>query len=272
MGKKLLIGLITLACLLLFASGVFAQEDANRCKDRAPASAPILTSVKTSDKSVTLTWIEAQEPVNAYLLVYSTSEYTEQFGDPNIGGKGTTTYTVNELTNGVKYYFKVRGIHGCKAGKFSNKLAAVPGVPETPEAAKTVYTGPNLSIYKQVLGASTSAATKAAEKKPTTVAADTKTQPPCSKTCLAYPIWIAEILLLVLYFSYIKRIPGFRPVFSIIIPVALAVLFFKTNGTCSSGSFSCKYFLPVNIMIFILMVVVYKQKYLNLKLKLKEHQ
>lgn len=261
LGNQFLIGLITLMCFSFFAPGVFAEENVNRCKDRAPASAPILTSAKAGDRSVTLTWIEAQEPVNAYLLAYSTFEHAVQFGDPNVGGKGTTSYTVNELANGVKYYFKVRGIHGCKAGKFSNKITAVPG---KPKVAKTVTTGPNLSIYKQVLGASTSAATKAAEQEEKiAIAADTQTQQPCSKNCLGLPFWVIEILLLFLYFSFIKHLSFFKPVFSILIPIALSIIFFQTNGTCSSDEFSCKYFVPVSVIIFILMAIVYKQKFIH---------
>lgn len=98
------------------------------CKDGTPNGAPMLQSATTTGPNqITLTWTEVGDPVSYYLVAYGTSSKEYAYGNPNVGGKGTTTYTVEGLARGVTYYFVVRAGNGCKPGSFSNELAAVAG-------------------------------------------------------------------------------------------------------------------------------------------------
>lgn len=96
------------------------------CTDPAPSSAPILLSAVPGINSVTLTWSPAVDPVSYYLVAYGTTSGIYQYGNPNVGGKGTTSYTVTNLSGGVPYYFVVRAGNGCTPGPFSNELSANP--------------------------------------------------------------------------------------------------------------------------------------------------
>ncbi|MBI4092106.1 MAG: chitobiase/beta-hexosaminidase C-terminal domain-containing protein [Candidatus Levybacteria bacterium] len=96
------------------------------CDDSKPGSAPTLTGASAGTNSVTLTWSEASDPVTYYLATYGTSSGAQQFGNPHVGGKGTTSYTVSGLSGGVTYYFKVRAGNGCAPGDYSNELSAAP--------------------------------------------------------------------------------------------------------------------------------------------------
>lgn len=96
------------------------------CNDSKPGSAPTLISVTTGTNSVKLIWTAALNPVSYYLITYGTSTGVQTWGNPNVGGSGTTNYTVNGLSGGTKYYFKVRAGNGCKPGDYSNELSATP--------------------------------------------------------------------------------------------------------------------------------------------------
>ncbi|KKU88224.1 MAG: hypothetical protein UY16_C0011G0017 [Candidatus Gottesmanbacteria bacterium GW2011_GWA2_47_9] len=98
------------------------------CKDGGPTTAPVLTSaVSTSPTQITLTWTEVGDPVSYYLVAYGTASQQYIYGNPNVGGKGTTSYTVGSLNPGTRYYFIVRAGNGCHPGFFSNELSAAAG-------------------------------------------------------------------------------------------------------------------------------------------------
>lgn len=109
------------------------------CGDSAPTVAPMLQSaVSHGPHQITLTWAKAADPVSYYLVAYGTNSKEYIYGNPNVGGKDTTSYTVGGLENGTTYFFVIRAGNGCAPGGFSNELSAVAGgVPQTPTATPT---------------------------------------------------------------------------------------------------------------------------------------
>ncbi|OGM19248.1 hypothetical protein A2686_03830 [Candidatus Woesebacteria bacterium RIFCSPHIGHO2_01_FULL_38_10] len=255
MGKKLFISILLFSYFFVpqALSDVYAIN-AVGCKDKSPASAPVLTSAVAEKDSVTLIWTEAQDPLTYYLVAYGRTETEIEYGSPNVGGRGTTSYVVGKLDQGVKYYFKVRAVNGCKPGKFSNKLSATPGI------SKGVTKTPNLSIYKSVQGASISATypVKAEMEIPAPLATIVEESSKCT-TCISWQLLIVEAILLILYFYLAEKITFLKPIFSIAIPSAMYILFWEINRECSLKEFACKYFLPLEIMIFMVIVIVYKR-------------
>lgn len=121
------------------------------CSATAPAGAPTLTSTVAGTNSVTLTWTEGAGPLTYYLVAYGTSSGSYSYGNPNIGGAGTTSYTVSNLSGDTPYYFVVRAGNGCKPGPFSAEVSATPGGGATSGIAPGFAPG--------VLGESTPSAT-----------------------------------------------------------------------------------------------------------------
>lgn len=96
------------------------------CNDQKPGSAPVLLSAVAGFNSVTLTWSKSSDPVSYYLVTYGTSSGSQAYGNPNVGGSSTTSYTITNLSGGATYYFKVRAGNGCATGEFSNEASAAP--------------------------------------------------------------------------------------------------------------------------------------------------
>lgn len=240
---------------------LFNEAEAIGCKVARPSSPPILYSAAPGDRSVTLSWVEAQDPVTYYLVRYGTSKENFAYGNPNIGGKGTHTFTVSELTNGVKYYFQVMAGNGCKPGEFSNTLTAVPG--QIAQYVQTARGPKNLSLYKQVAGVSTSSAEEKRvdpTKYPAVVAA--QRQNPCGFICSSWPLLLGEAIALLVFF-YVSRKYPLKPTYSVLIPIFTYVIFLSTNKTCGPYDFFCKYFIPLNIMIFISIFILQKYTYMQ---------
>lgn len=98
------------------------------CYDPPPGSSPRLTSaVAKGSSQIVLTWTDAANPVTRYLLSYGLAQGQYIYGNPNIGGQGTTSYTVGSLSPGKKYYFVIQAINGCTPGNFSNEVSAIAG-------------------------------------------------------------------------------------------------------------------------------------------------
>lgn len=94
------------------------------CVDAKPAGTPKLISASATGRNeVTLVWTKASDPVTYYLVAYGTKSGQLEYGNPNVGGKETTNYTVKNLENGKTYYFKVRAGNNCMPGDFSNELS-----------------------------------------------------------------------------------------------------------------------------------------------------
>ena len=96
------------------------------CNDTKPGSAPSGLTAVAGLNSVTLTWNKAGDPVSYYLITYGTSSGSQTYGNPNIGGSSTTSYTITNLSGGVRYYFKVRAGNGCAPGDYSNEASTTP--------------------------------------------------------------------------------------------------------------------------------------------------
>ena len=129
------------------SQGETANVSAPICGDTKPANAPTLLLATAGLNSVTLTWVAAGNPLTYYLVTYGASSGAQTYGNPNIGGSGTTSYTVNGLSGGVRYYFRVRGGNGCMPGDYSNELSVTP--------FGGFVSGPALDFSEGVLGAET---------------------------------------------------------------------------------------------------------------------
>lgn len=139
-------------------SGGSSGSSSSQCVDAKPQSAPKLLSAAVSGRNqVTLTWSKALDPVTYYLVTYGTKPGQPEYGNPNIGGKDTTSYIVKGLENGRDYYFKVRAGNHCMSGEFSNELAV--------KASGDKRTGPATGFKQGVLSAQNQTASIEAELK-----------------------------------------------------------------------------------------------------------
>jgi len=121
--------------------GVGGLPGAPVCSDQPPGGAPRLISAVPGPNSVTLTWEKAPDPVTYYLVAYGVESGSYIYGNPNVGGRETTSYTVGNLSGGTRYYFVVRAGNGCAPGPFSNEVSAVPWGPAVEGAASGFYPG-----------------------------------------------------------------------------------------------------------------------------------
>lgn len=96
----------------------------NSCGDAAPTSAPYLVSAIPSGKNqVMLFWNKATDPVTHYAIVYGTASGKEQYGVLHAGGRDAAMFTIDNLSGGTTYYFRVRAVNGCMNSALSNELS-----------------------------------------------------------------------------------------------------------------------------------------------------
>jgi hypothetical protein len=107
------------------------------CNDQKPESAPfLLLATSSGPNSITLNWLKAKGSVSYYLVTFGTKPGEQLYGNPNVGGSDATAYTINNLSGGKNYYFKVRAGNGCMPGDYSNEVIGrltggyVTGIPE----------------------------------------------------------------------------------------------------------------------------------------------
>lgn len=108
------------------SDGQSPSPSAPVCSAVRPGSSPTLLSAQAGLNSVTLTWSKAANPVTYYLITYGSAPGSQQYGNPNVGGSNTTSYTINGLSGGVKYYFQIRAGNECAPGEYSNEVSATP--------------------------------------------------------------------------------------------------------------------------------------------------
>lgn len=131
--------------IVFYAEGT-SPPSSSTCTDSAPGSTPVLnTAISKDANSVTLTWTDASDPVTYYLVSYGTSSGNYVYGNPNVGGQGTTSYTVGSLATGVTYYFAIRAGNGCTLGPYSNELSAVAGSTATPTPTSAPTVSPTVA-------------------------------------------------------------------------------------------------------------------------------
>lgn len=97
------------------------------CNESAPSLAPMNFRAVAGKNSVTLYWDKPNTNFTYYLIAYSDQASADKYGNPNIGGPNTTSYTVGDLSAGTTYYFKIRTGNGCAPGPFSTIVSATPG-------------------------------------------------------------------------------------------------------------------------------------------------
>ena len=115
-----------------YSGGVFGattpettKAGADSCSDPTPTGIdPWLYSANANDgNSVTIRFTNWQSPVDYFTFEYGTEPGIYQFGVSDIGGKDTTSYTINSLNPNKTYYFRVRTGNGCATGSWSNEIS-----------------------------------------------------------------------------------------------------------------------------------------------------
>lgn len=139
------------------------------CNDSFPNFIPQNFYATSGLNSVTLNWTKPSGNFTYYLIAFGDNQNADKYGNPNIGGPDTTTYTVNNLSSGTTYYFKIRTGNGCAPGPFSAIVSTTPGgqilinpiIPSgfQPGVLGTETTTPSVTDLPLILGEQTSNST-----------------------------------------------------------------------------------------------------------------
>jgi hypothetical protein len=108
------------------SSNTFSIPAAPTCNDSSPGVLiPFLYKAEAKDlNSIAIFLTKAEDPVDHYVLEYGTKSNIYDFGSSNIGGRETSSFTVEALSPSTTYYFRVRAGNGCAVGIWSNEIAA----------------------------------------------------------------------------------------------------------------------------------------------------
>jgi hypothetical protein len=225
--------------------GVGGASAPTVCQDTPPAGAPVLKGITLGVNSATLAWSEAPDPVSYYLIAYGTSHGVYQYGNPNIGGKGTTSYTVTNLSGGTTYYFVVRAGNGCAPGPFSNELYVIP--------SGKVLAGPVTGFLPGVLGVENQVGEKATQ--------EVKGIECLDKNYLWWLPLVIEVGFLAVYLYWLtkKRIRTKRWFIIPLVVAATSQIVHEILGcNCSTGNWCSKYiFINLLILAIFLRVAAY---------------
>ena len=217
--------------------GAVAGAATTVCNDQKPGSSPTLVSAIPGTNNVTLDWNKATDPVSYYLVAYGISPSNNSYGNPNIGDKNTTGYTVSNLSGGVTYCFIVRAGNGCSPGDFSNQICATP--------FGGIVNGIANAFTPNVLGVSTPSAQVAAEKPGEIKGAETVEG---CQNCFWWPIILAEAIIIFIYRRKFRK--KWWP--SLLIPITAYLIFRYLNHHCDPPNFFCRYFPIIDTAVFIL--------------------
>jgi hypothetical protein len=255
----IIIGIFLLCFFYLSKQTTYAARTPH-CTDPDPGGVPVITSITTSATSVTLAWTPVPPPVTYYLLAYGLSKDNLGYGAPNIGDQNTTSYTINDLTPGQRYYFRIKAVNNCEPGDYSDTASIVVGQ----NAKSAVYKIPNLSLYKNEL----STASAKSHKIGTTHALVASF---CT-TCLGFPLLVVQTITLALFLYLTHRVRGIKPIWGLIIPLIFFAIFMMSQKACSSNAFFCKYYIQLNILIFILAMIIHKFAFIHKKIEVFEDE
>lgn len=209
---------------------VLGAATAPVCSDTTPAAAPTLLSVTPGVNSALLTWSEGAGPLSYYLVAFGSTSGSLQYGNPNVGGAGTTSYLVQGLSTGT-YYFRVRAGNGCKPGDFSNEIAVTVG------GATLAGLPAGFAPAEQVLGVNT--------EEPAKVSAFSGAVEGATILAQTWRSWLpllllAQALLLLLFDLKLNRKwPQLRNIWYVSLTVLSVVLFMllKDSSLVTLGSF-----------------------------------
>jgi len=104
-------------------------------------TAPILLSVERSGTNAILKWTKVDLATH-YVISYGTSPDNFQYGVPNTGNQ--TSYTVEQLGIGIKYYFTVYAVNDCMPSEGSTVITSVAGTSTSTELPATGISIPTL--------------------------------------------------------------------------------------------------------------------------------
>jgi hypothetical protein len=217
------------------------------CSDEAPKGAPVLLSViSNGPNSVTLNWSEAPDPVTYYLVAYGTEPGVFTYGNPNVGGKGTTSYTVNNLSGGVTYYFRVRAGNGCTPGPYSNVRTVQP--------TGGVIIVPPTGFEPGVLGVVTEA-TPAGEVQGDTTEVSV---PALCASCIWWPILLGEAFFLSVLYALRRDVLSRKRWWGglAIGAIALLIWWLLNKDICQNGVMNLVFFMLPCWMFFVLDTLV----------------
>jgi hypothetical protein len=141
------------------------------CGTEKPRNIPKIISIKRSGtKQLTITWTKIEGPASYYLIAFGTKSGVYEYATPEIAGRDTISYTINELAVGRTYFLKLRAGNGCMPGEYS---------PETYGRVSGRINAPQ-KIATHVAGISTKSVTTKATSSPSL-------KPQASETQLTIP-------------------------------------------------------------------------------------
>jgi len=96
------------------------------CGNQSPTDAPSLYQINRIKDSAVLYFLQPSSGFDGYAISYGltsdSNDYSVSFKEGVL--TGAVTYTINDLTPNLTYYFKVRATNGCAAGPWSTVLSA----------------------------------------------------------------------------------------------------------------------------------------------------
>ncbi|MDQ5951676.1 MAG: hypothetical protein QG639_957 [Patescibacteria group bacterium] len=105
-----------------------SSRRSSECTAQKPDSTPDLFQINATNTSVKLFFTPSSGNRDRYFVMYGLMSGAEQYGLELLNStNGVISVDINDLVPGTTYYFKVQARNGCKAGDWSNELAATAG-------------------------------------------------------------------------------------------------------------------------------------------------